>query len=192
MAIIGLFYSTLLFADSLNEQTYMKKNTLLITFDNKQNLEEWEVTNDDVMGGLSLGEAQLANKTFIFSGNISTENYGGFTSVFKRLPNLAKGIDAINIRINGDGNRYQLRVRSVVMGYDIAYKIDFETKMGKVENHTFNLADFSASFRGRIITNAPILKATTISHVGFLLATKQPQSFSLSVHAIEFYERVDL
>lgn len=183
---ITLFFSTLICAEGLNGKKHMKKSTVLITFDNERSLDEWRVTNDSVMGGLSVANTQLDNKVFVFSGNISIENYGGFTSIFKKLPTLPDDIESITIKVLGDGNRYQLRVRSQVAGYELAYKIDFDTKKGEVEDHTFNLTDFKASFRGRIIENAPLLEAESISHVGFLIKANQRQHFSLSVQAIKF------
>jgi hypothetical protein len=191
VGVLALF-PTLLSADNLNEETVMKNNIVQVEIDNESNRDEWRITNDGVMGGLSVGKVHLDNKKFIFSGDISTENNGGFTSVFKRLPALQKNINAVSLRVTGDGKSYQLRMRNQVMGYDLAYKMVFETKEGEVATHTFNLADFSASFRGRVIGNAPTLEAETISHVGFLITTKQPQTFSLSVHSIEFYQRSDL
>jgi hypothetical protein len=164
----------------------MKNNTAFIALGNEINLEEWKVTNDSVMGGLSVGNTQLEHKTIIFSGYVSTENDGGFTSVFKKLSTLPEHIESITIQVKGDGNNYQLRVRSQVMGYEMAYKICFDTSKGKIEKRTFNLADFKASFRGRSIENAPSLEAKFISHVGFLIKAKQSQYFTLSVQVIEF------
>jgi hypothetical protein len=185
VACIILFLSKLLCADNLNYRVNMGN----YVSDNEQDLklEEWRVTNDAVMGGLSVGTAQLDHNTFIFSGNVSTENNGGFTSAFKKIPTLPAHVKLITIRIMGDGNNYQLRVRSQVTGYDLAYKIGFNTTKGKIEEHTLKLADFKASFRGRIIESAPLLEARFISHVGFLITAKKSQYFTLSVHNIEFF-----
>jgi hypothetical protein len=187
-AIAGnmLFFSTLICADSLNKEKLMNKSTVLKAFNNEANLDEWQVTNDAVMGGLSVGNTQLSSKALVFSGKISTENNGGFTSVFKKAPTLPEAVNSIRINILGDGNTYQLRVRSKVTGYVLAYNIDFDTKKDQLTEHTFYLADFTASFRGRIIENAPLLDAKSISHVGFLIKAKQEQRFSLSVQAIKF------
>ena len=177
-----------LFAADLSEPIRMSSNTISMNLNQEKNLDDWQVTNDSVMGGLSLGYTQLTKETFIFSGNISTDNNGGFTSVFKRVPTLSENIKSITLRIMGDGNLYQLRVKSQVMGYDVAYKSELVTQPNTIATHKVYLVDFTASFRGRIIDNAPILKATTISHLGFLMAAKKKQNFSLSIYAIEFDE----
>jgi hypothetical protein len=188
LATLVTMVSSSSLAIDLNEVENMNSNTISVPFNKEQHLDDWQVTNDSVMGGVSLGYTQLENETFIFSGTVSTENNGGFTSVFKKLPKLSDGIESVSIRIMGDGKPYQLRVRSQVMGYELAYKIAFSTRQNTLETHTFNLADFKASFRGRNIDNAPVLIPTSISHVGFLVTAKQTQNFSLSVYGIEFAE----
>ncbi|WP_426358933.1 CIA30 family protein [Pseudocolwellia sp. HL-MZ19] len=150
------------------------------------NSDDWLITNDSVMGGLSKGHTFVEDNTVTFSGFLSTENSGGFSSVFKKLSGLSESIKSVTIAIKGDGKPYQLRVRTQVMGYELAYKINFDTSIDTVTNHTFKLSDFEASFRGRIISNAPLLKASTITHVGFLLSAKQPSHFSLNIYSIEF------
>ncbi len=78
-------------------------------------------------------------------------------------------------------------MRSRVMGEQIAYKVAFATHAGRLETFTFNLADFKASFRGRVINDAPLLKTEAISHVGFLITAKQATNFTLSAYTVEFY-----
>ncbi|WP_426369581.1 CIA30 family protein [Pseudocolwellia sp. HL-MZ7] len=150
------------------------------------NSDDWLITNDSVMGGLSKGHTFVEDNTVTFSGFLSTENSGGFSSVFKKLSGLSESIKSVTIAIKGDEKPYQLRVRTQVMGYELAYKINFDTSIDTVTNHTFKLSDFEASFRGLIISNAPLLKASTITHVGFLLSAKQPSHFSLNIYSIEF------
>ncbi|MAA80536.1 MAG: hypothetical protein CL916_14875 [Deltaproteobacteria bacterium] len=45
----------------------------------------WFPLNDDVMGGVSTSSVQSTDKTLIFSGEVSTDNNGGFVSL--RSPN---------------------------------------------------------------------------------------------------------
>ena len=46
---------------------------------------DWFPLNDDVMGGVSTSSVQSTEKTLIFSGEVSTDNNGGFVSL--RSPN---------------------------------------------------------------------------------------------------------
>lgn len=163
-------------------------------FDKENNAEYWKITNDSVMGGLSIGNSLIENQSLIFSGNISPENSGGFTSIFKKLPILHESVNTVTIVVKGDGKSYQLRVRTLVMGYELAYKINIETSKGVVQTHTFPLADFEGSFRGRVVSNVQTLKAETISHVGFILSLTQASlkavmGFSLTVYSIKFHHK---
>ena len=150
------------------------------------NNDDWLITNDSVMGGLSKGHTFVEDNSVTFSGFLSTENSGGFSSTFKKIDTLSESVESVTIVVKGDGKPYQLRVRTQVMGYELAYKINFDTTIDTVTTHIFKLADFEASFRGRIISKAPLLKASTITHVGFLLSAKQPSHFSLNIYSIEF------
>jgi NADH dehydrogenase [ubiquinone] 1 alpha subcomplex assembly factor 1 len=153
------------------------------------NQDVWKITNDGVMGGLSSGEISVIDDNVKFTGHISIDNNGGFTSVFRSLTRLPENMDTIRISVIGDGNTYQLRLRSQVQGYILAYKAYFMTSPNKLESHTFKLTDFKASFRGRNINNAPLLEASSIEQVGFLFTAKQPQKFSLSIQSIDFSAR---
>lgn len=147
---------------------------------------QWRILNDGVMGGLSLGETSIKDNAFVFSGAISTENNGGFSSVYKTIPRMSKNTDTIKIRVKGDGSDYQLRIRSQLDNYNLAYKVEFSTEKGMVQEHVFKLSDFKASFRGRIISNAPNIIPENMTHVGFLITSKSAKNFSLSTYEIAF------
>jgi hypothetical protein len=165
-------------AQNLNKVTRM--------FDNQEFNNNWRITNDSVMGGRSNGEISLDNNIVRFSGLLSIENNGGFTSVFSDSFSLSSEIDTVTITVVGDGKKYQLRMRSELSGYIIAYKTEFQTKPNLLETYTFELSDFQASFRGRNISNAPKLNADSIREIGFLFTSKRTEKFSLSIHSIDF------
>ena len=150
---------------------------------------DWKITNDGVMGGLSSGDVTLVGGNLHFSGHISIDNNGGFTSVFSPF-HVPENIETVRITVIGDGNTYQFRLRSKVQGYILAYKAYFTTSLNKSETFTFKLTDFQASFRGRNINNVPLLQASLIEQVGFLFTAKQPQQFSLSIQSIDFLSEV--
>lgn len=188
LALLALLvFSNTLLANNIIEKDTMNKDTVLINFASEQQDYPWTVINDGVMGGLSVGKTMQINKAITFSGSVSTANNGGFTSAYIKLPKLPADIRSVRINIKGDGNQYQLRLRSQYQGYDIAYKIEFLTSNNKRETLDFNLADFQATFRGRFIANAPELTPSSISHVGYLITAKQPQEFELATYTIEFH-----
>ena len=78
----------------------------------KSNHLNWAVINDGVMGGRSEGNMEiLPGHKGRFSGNVSLENNGGFTSVRAMLTNIDLGdISALKIKVKGDG-------KNIVSGY---------------------------------------------------------------------------
>ena len=75
-------------------------------------LDNWNIVNDDVMGGISTSYLSVSDeKNLIFNGNLSLENNGGFASSRLGLKkNILKGVKSFIIRIKGDGNSYKLRL----------------------------------------------------------------------------------
>jgi len=184
--------------DKSNNIRTLKREYKSVSIAFDQHIEAWQIINDSVMGGLSNGHIEIEsdNNTLItdktnvavnFLGHIFTENNGGFSSVYTKSPKLTSAISSVQIIIKGDGHRYQLRVKSKIMEYEIAYKVEFITTADKVDILRFNLADFQATFRGKNIDNSPKLNANNISHIGFLINNKQATDFALSIQAIEFF-----
>ena len=182
----------MLFNDHFNHRELNNAKGFSLLFEKESNVKYWNITNDSVMGGLSIGKTIIDNQSLVFSGSISPENSGGFTSTFSEIPVLHESVNAITVVVKGDGKSYQLRVNTLVEGYELAYKTNIETQKDEVRTHTFYLSDFEASFRGRSITYAPTLSATSISHVGFLLSLTQSSlktvmGFKLTVYSIKFH-----
>jgi len=159
--------------------------TYMIDFSNQEE-GLWRITNDGVMGGLSNGNMSFYSEHGVFSGDISLDNNGGFSSVFRALENLPESLDQLVIDIEGDGQAYQLRVVMYINGYRLAYKHDFKTVANKREKLIFQLADFQATFRGRMIKDAPVLSSEDIREVGFLMTKKIAGKFSLSIFQLFF------
>lgn len=158
----------------------------MINFTDQQSVDLWYITNDGVMGGKSQGRFLFEQGKAIFTGDISLDNNGGFSSVFRTIASPSKNLENVTIDIQGDGLTYQLRMIVNLDGYRLAYKHEFKTVAGQRQTLTFTLADFQASFRGRNIDNAPVLKAEDIREVGFLVTNKVPGTFSLSVFSLHF------
>ena len=60
----------------------MVEAKIIYDFSNVEDLDGWYVVDDGVMGGRSKGKLKLENgDTGVFSGKISLENYGGFSSI---------------------------------------------------------------------------------------------------------------
>jgi hypothetical protein len=180
--------------NTLKHTNVEKSAVSIIDPTGSQELSHWRITNDSVMGGKSQGEIILAQDRVLFTGNVSRENNGGFTSTFHPITPLATNQETITIDVQGDGHVYQLRLVTIADGYRLSYKHEFATSIGNRQKIKFVLSDFEASFRGRKIANAPELTSEGIVELGFLLnLTKlkihpkklhNSKTFSLSVFNI--------
>ena len=151
-----------------------------------EHIDSWRITNDGVMGGKSAGNFTLHKDHALFSGNISLENNGGFSSVYRTINPLEKALKTVSIKVKGDGLTYQLRLSVNIDGYRLAYKHNFTTIADQQEQLSFLLTDFQATFRGRDIPKAPILVSENIIEIGFLVTRKTPGPFSLAIESIDF------
>ncbi|OCH02952.1 CIA30 family protein [Aliivibrio fischeri] len=158
----------------------------IIDFTNPDEYQRWSAVNDNVMGGISIGQLYYDGKTCRFLGELSLENNGGFSSIKRYIEPLSKEVNTIEFMFTGDGHTYQLRLTTWKNGERIQYKHDFTTIKGKQQTKTFHLHHFQAVFRGRLLNHAPELVANDIKQVGFLIANKQTSPFALGLTQIQF------
>lgn len=151
----------------------------MIDFTEKREADFWHVINDGVMGGNSQGQIVFKDDACVFSGDISLDNNGGFSSIYKPIEPLCQRVDRLTIDILGDGFTYQLRVITYVDSYRLAYIHNFSTTYDKAEQFELLLKDFTPSFRGRVIDNAPSLRAEDVQQIGLLVKNNTEGPFSL-------------
>ena len=149
----------------------------------------WTSVNDGVMGGLSDSLMQRSGEgKGVFSGHLSLESNGGFASVRAPLPeNDFTGYHGIELYIKGDGKRYSFRVRTDMLFDGLVYRQEFDTAAEEWMDVTMPFSDFTPSFRGRIVSDAPPLDPSRIFQIGFLISEKQEGSFRLEIESIEVY-----
>jgi monofunctional biosynthetic peptidoglycan transglycosylase len=142
----------------------------------------WYTVDDVVMGGVSSSSVEIIEpKILFFSGSISLENNGGFSSVRSdwNIVDLS-GYDGVLLRVLGDGKVYRLRIRTEEMGGDIAYNGAFETKPDQWIQVYVPFAKMVPTYRG-ILMDVGQLDVTSIGSFGFILSDKQPGDFELQV-----------
>jgi hypothetical protein len=90
----------------------MTQATTIYDFNKNSKASDWTIVNDGVMGGLSYGNFAINQEgNGVFSGTISLENNGGFSSVRYRFAPLATTAKSkVVLRIKGDGKSYQFRI----------------------------------------------------------------------------------
>ncbi|MEZ8883697.1 CIA30 family protein [Vibrio sp. 10N.222.54.F6] len=160
--------------------------TEMIDFTQANEHQKWTATNDNVMGGISTGGLIYDGGMSQFKGELSLKNNGGFSSINRSVESLSSEVESVVLTFVGDGRTYQLRFTTWKNGYRTNYKHNFETIKGEQLKKTFQLKDFQAVFRGRLLSGAPGLKAQDIKQIGFLIADKQPLPFELNLTQIQF------
>ncbi|UZJ42733.1 CIA30 family protein [Prosthecochloris sp. SCSIO W1101] len=150
----------------------------------------WTSVNDGVMGGLSDSLMQRSGEgKGVFSGHLSLENNGGFTSVRALLPeNDFSGYHGIELYIKGDGKRYSFRLRTDLLFDGLVYRQEFDAPMDRWMAVQLPFSDFKPSFRGRTVFDALPLDPARIFQIGFLLSEKQAGAFRLEVARIEVFQ----
>lgn len=153
----------------------------------------WYTVDDMVMGGVSSSTVEITDTGILsFSGNMSLENNGGFSSVRSEWnPIDLTGADGMLLRVMGDGKVYRLRIYSESTGDNIAYNATFETTP---ENWKLVYIPFSSmvpTYFGYIV-NVENLNTSRISSIGFMLSDKQPGEFDLQVDWIRAISEKDL
>ena len=157
---------------------------ILFDFKNDSSLSNWTIVNDVVMGGSSDSKFYLNEKGHVvFTGTVSLENNGGFTSVrYLPSPSIKGTYGKVHIRLKGDGKKYQFRVRSDRYDY-FSYITSFSTS-GEWETITLELNKMYPAFRGRTL-NQPNFSGDTIEEIAFLIGNKRAEKFELQLDKIE-------
>jgi hypothetical protein len=161
--------------------------TVLFDFSNQDETSDWFNQNDTVMGGVSDSTTTWVDGQLVFSGNLSLDNNGGFTSTFgpinDQLPSLMSGAEAIVVTARGDGKTFLMQIRN----YDNTRYIQRFTTVADVEqDYVLPLADFeSVDWRLSVIPNAAPIDTTTIGQLGFYLLDKQVGPFEIAILSIK-------
>jgi len=162
---------------------HQELNDMICDFKNSKSLQNWTVIDDGVMGGLSKGDIILGESgNAIYSGFVSTDNNGGFSSLRYRF-NLrdVSSYTSVSLRIKGDGKSYQFRIKSNTGDY-YSYVSKFNSS-GEWETVNIAFKDFTPQFRGRILDMANF-KGDTMEEVAFLIGNKVKESFQLEIESI--------
>ena len=156
----------------------------LFDFTPQSNLANWNIVDDVVMGGRSFGQFELDKDGHgVFSGNISLENNGGFSSVRYAMPQSdISSYTKFVIRLKGDGKTYQFRAKANRRDFQ-SYTTYIDTS-GDWETIEIPFADLYPVFRGRRL-NMENFEGKSAQEIGFLFGNKKPESFKLIIDNIE-------
>jgi hypothetical protein len=159
----------------------------------------WGAVDDVVMGGVSESGIRLRSGVAVFSGNVSTENSGGFASVrtrnFEPSLNLSN-YQGVELYVKGDGQRYKIFLRTETKWDGVGYAHSFDTIANEWMTIQVPFTDLVPIFRAKTVTNAP-LDTTQIRSLQLMLSKFEydralnpqftPGLFSLEIASIFAY-----
>lgn len=167
--------------------------TVIVEFASPQSVSGWSSIDDSVMGGISRSTSTWTDSdgsgALLFSGRMTTEQNGGFTSTFgpvdSSLGQRAKAASALGVRAIGDGRTYVLQLRSGTSGQDrwiARFTPSVATDGTLVEIPIGSFTPVNRFLRPTIPSTA--LDPSTILQIGFYLVDEQVGDFRLAVHQI--------
>ncbi|MFC1601155.1 CIA30 family protein [Candidatus Sumerlaeota bacterium] len=147
---------------------------------------QWRSVNDNVMGGVSEGGFRITeDNTLEFSGNLSLENRGGFTSIRTRPAALnLSGYDQLAFRLKGDGRTYYVSLMTSSRSA-ASYRAPVKTKKGTWEEVRVDMKDFVYTSYGRIMAGVAPLNLKDVLSLGITLADKKAGPFRLEIDWIK-------
>jgi hypothetical protein len=163
---------------------FMCSGTTLYDFSSNNNPGDWYIVDDGVMGGRSNGSFSINSEGHgVFSGIVSLENNGGFSSVRHRFRTKdVSGFSKFLLHVKGDGKRYQFRAKTNSRDY-ASYVFEFKTDNDWTTIEIpFN--EMYPSYRGRRL-GQPNYEGELLSEITFLIANKKAEAFKLEIDKIE-------
>ena len=167
--------------------TTMRSTTsVLFDFSDPSSATDWFNQNDTVMGGVSDSASTWVDGHLVFSGNLSLDNNGGFTSTFgpidEQLPALMSGANAIVVTARGDSQTYLMQIRN---NDNTRYIQRFTTVADSEQSYILPIADFvSVDWRLSPIAGAAPMNVANVVQIGFYLLDKQVGPFEIAISSI--------
>lgn len=163
---------------------------ILFSFAEQESSASWQAVNDGVMGGRSRGASRIADDAVLeFSGTLSLENNGGFSSVRSpTIPTVLQAKQAIIIHVRGDGRTYSLNLYTGDTERSYSWRQEFRTVADQWIEVSLPLADFLATWRGRRFPDAK-LQPGAVNRIGFLLGDGKAGPFRLQVASVRIADR---
>ena len=175
-----LSLALLIISHCMNSQTFD-----IINPEKNVGLSNWNIVNDDVMGGISKSYLSVNDENnLIFNGYLSLENNGGFASTrlsFNRK--TLEGVKSFKIKLKGDGNLYKLRLNQ----YDrrASYSSDFKSSKNEWIEVDIELEDFTPTWRGYSYRDYPAIDIEKVNSLGIQISDKQEGEFLLEIKYIK-------
>jgi hypothetical protein len=159
-----------------------------IDFGTQKDGANWRVIVDGVMGGKSTGTATFTENSVLFTGSISLENNGGFSSY--RMPfgtyNLSS-FNTVEIRYRSTGGEFGIMLERSQRFYYPYHNALLPNTNGNWQTQSFELTDFDeillANKTGKKLSPEDLDK---IIRIGFMKLDKREGPFTLEVDYLSF------
>ena len=158
-------------------------NTTLYQFSRESGTAGWEIEDDLVMGGRSRGQLAVNEAgNAVFTGLISLDNNGGFSSIQCDLGPLdVSAYRTICLGLKGDGKPYQLRVDAAPHPPH-SYAADFPTS-GNWQVVEIPFSSLRAIHHGDLL-DLPPFPGQTLARLQILFGRGTAESFQLEIDRI--------
>lgn len=160
----------------------------------------WGSLDDVVMGGVSASSFQTQAGVALFTGTVSTANSGGFASVRTRNfepPLNLSGHNGLELRVQGDGQRYKFLIRDEDSWDSVAYAYSFDTVAEQWITVRIPFAQMIAVFRAKTVNSGRSLNPAHIRALQLMLSKFEydgalnphftPGEFRLLIQTIAVY-----
>ena len=160
-----------------------KNGKMLFDFADPAAMRGWQIEDDGVMGGVSKGTFTRAPEGHaVFSGKVSLENNGGFSSVQCYFdPIDVSSYRTAIVRVKGDGKSYRFIVESEKDARHY-YVASFETT-GEWQDIEIPLRKMYPVRRGDRL-DLPYYPGKTMAQIRFMIANSRAETFQLEIASI--------
>ncbi|WP_246277514.1 CIA30 family protein [Winogradskyella ursingii] len=158
----------------------------IFDFNTESNINNWNIVDDVVMGGKSNGQFELNDQGHaVFSGKISLENNGGFSSIQYGFETIeTNSYSKFLIRVKGDGKKYQFRVKNTK---DQRHSFIYEfTTTKEWQNIEIPFSEMYPAFRGNRL-DIPNYDGEQMAEITYLIGNKKEDRFQLLIDFIKIH-----
>ena len=129
--------------------------------------QKWEYVSDQVMGGVSDGKAEIIDSEDLFlrlSGNVSTENNGGFIQVRSSKEILSDDFLGIKLKVRGNPSSYYIHLRT----NSLIFPWQYYSGKFSVDNNWKYLNIYFKDFKKSNFYQPATFSSSEIKSIGFV------------------------
>ncbi|MEM6802980.1 MAG: CIA30 family protein [Bacteroidota bacterium] len=159
-----------------------------LNFGSEKDGTDWKPLNDGVMGGLSNGQVELTENTLKFFGEVSLDNFGGFTSVKSPFGQYdLSNSDKITIRYKTEGQIISISLEDSEVFFNPYFKLllpDTEGRWAIVEADISDFKEYNLGQGGSTSISDDFLR--NVRRIGFITSKKSEGKFFVEVDYLKF------